>query len=247
MTFLRIAALAMAVIPFHGQAAQTPLQTGTFISEGGRGTLTISREPEGALRFDLGSEGGNGHICGLGGKIQNGKSIPEPMGDEPRPSTDKPCIVSFQREGTTVVVTDNHSMECRDYCGVRATYDGLYRTPLKGCLERALDKTKAEFRRFYDKKMYKEARGRLAPVLRDCAKTLGRLEEAWIRNDLAITQYRLGDFASCLQTLQPLAADAAMTDQELRESQDGPTTADNYEPVIKAARTNLNLCKAKAK
>jgi hypothetical protein len=69
------------------------------------------------------------------------------------------------------------------------------------------------------------------------------LETASIRNDLAVTQYHLHDRAACLSTLDPLAADAAKSDAAIRENFP-PTDADDYLPLVKAARTNLKLCNA---
>lgn len=85
-------------------------------------------------------------------------------------------------------------------------------------------------------------RAQLEPAFNNCAKTLDWLETGWIRNDLAITQYRLGDSAGCLRTLEPLAKDAAKSDAQIRDEMVAPTDVENWLPVVKAARTNLKLC-----
>jgi hypothetical protein len=54
----------------------------------------------------------------------------------------------------------------------------------------------------------------------------------------------LGDFTACQRTLQSLAADAAKTDEALREKYP-PSDADSYLPIVKAARTNIKLCEAR--
>ncbi len=72
---------------------------------------------------------------------------------------------------------------------------------------------------------------------------LSWLEKPSIRNDLAVTLYHLHDRAACLSVLEPLAEDASKTDAAIRENYP-PTDADDYLPLIKAARTNLKLCKA---
>jgi hypothetical protein len=60
-----------------------------------------------------------------------------------------------------------------------------------------------------------------------------------MRNDLAITQYHLHDFAGCKRTLEPLREDAAKTDEQLEY----PVFAlEARLPGIHAARTNIKLC-----
>ena len=48
-------------------------------------------------------------------------------------------------------------------------------------------------------------------------------------------------FATCRQVLEPLAKDAAMTDTQVRD-EFPPTDAGSYLPVVRATRTNLELC-----
>jgi hypothetical protein len=66
--------------------------------------------------------------------------------------------------------------------------------------------------------------------------------KGWIRNDLALAQLRSGDAAACRQTLAPLAEEAGRTDEQLRENYP-PVDADVVLPMLKAARTNLRLCR----
>jgi hypothetical protein len=98
------------------------------------------------------------------------------------------------------------------------------------------------FKRQYDAKDFAAAQATLAPVLGDCSKTLDWITTGRVRNDLAITQFRLGDRAGCLKTLEPLAEDAAKTDQGVKDSYP-PADAEDILPVARAARTNLKLCK----
>lgn len=79
-------------------------------------------------------------------------------------------------------------------------------------------------------------------MLARCQKTLDWLGAHWLRNDLALAQLRLGDAAACRATLQPLAADAARSDDAIRDSYP-PSDAESYLGVLKAARTNLKLCR----
>ena len=60
-----------------------------------------------------------------------------------------------------------------------------------------------------------------------------------MRNDLAITQYHLHDYAGCKHTLEPLREEATKTDEELQY----PAFAlEARLPGIHAARANLKLC-----
>jgi hypothetical protein len=59
---------------------------------------------------------------------------------------------------------------------------------------------------------------------------------------LNITQYKVGDKAACLKTLQPLAEDAARTDADIKEGYP-PADAEDYLPIVKATRFNLKMCK----
>jgi len=68
----------------------------------------------------------------------------------------------------------------------------------------------------------------------------------WVRNDLAMTQYQLGRPADCLATLEPLSADAAMTEEEARERY-LPGDWENYEPIVMETRANIALCTRRQK
>jgi hypothetical protein len=113
----------------------------------------------------------------------------------------------------------------------------------RACTLGALKKTREAFKVQYDRKDFAAARAALEPVVKACGRTLDRFEGGWIRNDLAITQYRLGDLAGCTQTLAPLSTDARKSDQHIRNDY-GQMDAEKYLPVIKATRTNLKLCSA---
>ncbi len=91
---------------------------------------------------------------------------------------------------------------------------------------------------------YAEARSTLQPVLQQCAPTLDWLEIDWIRNDLALTAYKLGDTAWCKELLRTVSVDANKTDDELRNDYP-PTDFDNVMPIVKATRTNMKLCQGR--
>jgi len=133
-------------------------------------------------------------------------------------------------------------MGCSVVCGARASFAGEYLKVKPGCDSSSVGESRDEFKRLYQRKAFAKAEKVLGKVLTNCEKTTDWLDRGQIRNDLAITQFHLGRGKECLATLEPLAGDAAMTDEEIR-SEWPPTDADNYLPIIKATRTNLKLCR----
>lgn len=212
------------------------LKAGEFIADGGGGTLVIKRE-KGKTLFEINTIGANFHTCGLSGEIKNNQARLEAM--------EKECVVTFTKKDKDIDVAQSGE-ECRHYCGARAAFEGLYLEPAHGCSEAARTKTRKRFKELYDKKEYEEALKYLAPILKTCARTLGWIETGWIKNDVALTQYKLGDLAGCKQTLGSFAAEVAQTDDEIRNNYP-PSDADTWLPVVKAARYNLGLCSKKAK
>jgi hypothetical protein len=152
------------------------------------------------------------------------------------------CAVDFTPAGQRVGVDTATAEACRDFCGMRAWFGGDYLRPTPGCTDRAIATTRRHFKRAYDAKDYRLALTTLAPVLQDCDEVLTGVTKGWIRNDLALAQLRSGDAAACRQTLAPLAEEAGRTDEQLRENYP-PVDADVVLPMLKAARTNLRLCR----
>jgi len=226
--------ISLLAIPFHSHAQNKAIQPGEYISEGGWGNLTVTRNKQGGLSFEISSMGANGHTCNLSGDIRNGRAVLE--GSE----ESKPCIVTFKPSGNGLNVTDNDGA-CSYFCGVRAGFTNLYIKPQPACKPAAIQKTRDEFKKLYDRKAYSQARAKLEPVLKNCSELIHWTDMGWIQNDLAITLYKLGDYAGCRNTLRTLKEDAGKTDDELRE-QYPPADADIAIPIAKATRTNLRLC-----
>ena len=61
---------------------------------------------------------------------------------------------------------------------------------------------RADFKKVYDEKKYELAANILSPLTTDCAKELDAETRAWIANDMAITQYKLGEPQRCLEYVQ---------------------------------------------
>jgi hypothetical protein len=215
-------------------AADAPIEAGEYITEGGWGRLSIKPAKGAKLRFAIDAVGANGHTCDLSGEIRNSRAVLE--GEDKA----KPCVVEFYAAKNGVNVSSD---ECRYYCGVRAGFDALYLKPAAGCEGAARDKAEKSFKKLYGHKNYPEAKTTLEPLLKNCLKTLHSAELGSIRNDLAITMYKLGDFAGCLGVLEPYVADAKLSDEKLREDLP-PADGDMLVDVVRAARTNLKLCRA---
>jgi hypothetical protein len=231
----RLAVLALllhgAVIGPAGADAPAP---GEYVTERGWGTLQVSSPAGGSTTFTIISVGSNMHSCELGGEIVGGRASLEA-------EDGKRCVVDFAPKSDGIEVTSNDA--CRYYCGARAAFEGLYLKAPDGCTGRAQAETRKGFKRLYDKKNYRDARATLEPLLARCGRILGWLDAGWIRNDLALTQHKLGDDSGCRRTLEPLAADATKSDDDIA-SEYPPSDADAYLPIVKATRTNLELCTA---
>ena len=243
--FARAAALSMLVAA-RGPAGAQPASDwvepalGEYQREGGSGRLTITRQGPASLRFRLRAEGPNGHSCALEGEILAGVASLAPDG------TREICRVVLGREGESVAVSSNGADACRVYCGVRASFEGLYRPTVMGCAEPARRAARRSFKALYDAGDHAKALATLQPVLERCAAATPWLEAGWIRNDVAITQLRLGAARDCLRTLEPLRADAARSEVDIRAAFP-PSDADRYLAILRATRINASRCGAAAR
>jgi hypothetical protein len=229
MKKLRHVLLSLALLGCSAlAAAQTTPPAGEYIYQGGSGQLRVKADGH----FDITTIGANAHTCALDGSIVRGKAKID----------DGACVVSFAVDADKVKVSTNGEEQCRDNCGARAGFEGTYTRPAPGCTDKAVTNTRKVFKRQYDAKSYAAARTTLAPVLTDCDATLDWITKGWVRNDLALTQYKLDDRAACLKTLQPLAEDAALSDDGVKENYP-PADAEIFLPVVRATRTNLKLCR----
>ncbi len=219
-------------------AGQTAIQPGSYLTDGGWGELTIKRGKGGKTFFRIFAMGGNAHMCELEGEIKGGKAVlAEAVEDR-----GEPCVVLFTPKGENIEVIPQTPESCRYFCGMRASFEGTYQRPAPGCLPRVMSRTRAEFKRMYDKKQYAEALASLEPLLKNCEKTITWLDKGRIQNDLAVTLHKLGRYDDCIRILEPLAEDAAKTDEQIK-SDYPPSDAESYLPIVKSTRTNLKLCR----
>lgn len=226
-----ICKLVLACAAWASMGAVALAQTiapGSYVYEGGNGTLMIKSDQT----FSISTFGGNAHMCELEGTIRGNRGA---VADSKCGVTLKPAGANWQLD-----TTDD---SCRDFCGARAGFQGLYIKPSAACTYSAVAKSRKVFKSQYDQKDYTAAIQTLAPVLTQCAQVVNRFEEHWIRNDVALAQFKAGDKAGCLATLAPLAELASRTDADIRDTGE-PTYVENYLKLAKAVRTNLRLCKS---
>lgn len=200
---------------------------GTYVRAGASGTLVLQK---GKFRID--STGANAHVCSVSGTWSGEKGLANDEGER--------CDIGLVAKGDDVEVTAPTTDACRSYCGARASFDGTFFTPPKGCAAADVKKTRASFKALYDQKQYPEALAALAPLLTTCERVLDRFDVMWIRNDLALTQHKAGRDAECLATLEPLSEyrDASLDEPVGYE----PAYQDVLARIAKATRTNAKLC-----
>ena len=219
-------------------AVQAQIKPGEYVFGAGYGDLRITVGKGGAFNFRLNALGANFHICELSGVIRNGESR---MDDS---ANDKlPCIVTFTPQQDGIVVASKHERACSVYCGARAHFEGTYALPPAGCEPTHVANTRRRFKAAYDGKRYAEARTLLTPIHEKCSKIINDLDQGWVSNDLAITQYRNGDSASCRNILQPWL-ELAQTPDATIKSDYPPSDADARLRIAHATRANMKLCGA---
>ncbi|QNH18552.1 hypothetical protein HEP74_03724 [Xanthomonas sp. SS] len=210
------------------------LKPGEYLTEKGWGRLLLNKQ-NGTLMFSLESTSG-GDMCLLDGAIQGDHGIVKDDAGVPS------CSVKFTANAQGIEVTAATPTECKAFCGYNAGFEAPYLRVAEGCGQDDLDRTRSAFQRLYDAKNYKAALSTLSPVLARCLPTLEWEEEGAIRNDLAIAQYKNGLYAQCLATLDKYAEDAGKDDDAVVEGWT-PTLADRYLAIVRAARTNIGLCR----
>lgn len=169
---------------------------GDYTTERAWGSMEVGPvDGHGKQKFRIESIGGNGHLCGLEGDIIGRKA-----------TSDADCRIEFRvRPGEVAVdVLPGSEQQCREHCGMRAWFDGSYYPKIPFCqMETAV---RDDFLRLYQAGNFLKARDTLRDLLKRCGKFLTRYADAEVRNDLAITEFRLGNSAACLRTLEPLKA-----------------------------------------
>jgi hypothetical protein len=214
-------------------------ETGEYATDHGWGRLLISRQGSGSTSFSIETTTGES-ICRLGGQVVDSSGVVIEGNDRTS------CAIRFSESESGIAISTTTPDECRSLCGDNAGFEGVYRRVGRGCHSDEIESTRREFKLLYDQKKYQSALAMLTPVLDNCAALLDWEEAGRIRNDIALTQHKVGLDASCLKTLEPYAEDARKEDDEAANGWP-PALSDRYLAVIKAARTNIRLCSAGAK
>lgn len=208
---------------------------GEYVTEGGWGILNVKRDKEKGLVFELEAIGANAHMCGLKGGIR-------PDGRVDLEEGEPECKVALEPKAEGVDVREiGKPGACQYYCGMRASFVAVYRKPPPGCAPSAVEKTRQRFKALYDSRKLRDALAVLAPVLQ-CEKLMWFRDAAWVRSDLAVTQYFLDDAPGCLATLKPLID----KDEAVELPSGGPSDSEHNEPLEKALRVNFRRCARRA-
>lgn len=218
--------------------AHAQIKPGEYVFEQGRGTLRIVPAGADTLNFKLSTVGGNFHICELEGVIRNGEAR---MAESDQKNL--PCIVTFRAQPNGIAVASKHERTCSTYCGMRAQFDGFYTLPPASCAPSEVRRTRDQFKAAYDRKQYPAALALLKPVMDQCGSLLNEFDDGWVRNDLAITYFRVGNSAACRDTLRGLVDLARQPDRAISDGYP-PSEGAEYLRIAQATRYNMKLCGA---
>jgi hypothetical protein len=224
-----MAGLAIAAEP------ASALPAGEYLMKDGEATLVIKADQT----FTIDTIGTNAHTCNFRGKVST----------SPIRIDDSACYLSFKLRDVDVLVSAENRYAaddesgCSSFCGLRAAFDGGMFYSLPKCTQGSVANVRREFKLQFDRKEYATAKQTLTKLLSQCEHVLHWSLLDWLRNDLALTQYRTGDAAACLETLKPLHDLSSMSDEEVGEIPE-PTFVDIYLRIARATRTNLKLCNA---
>ena len=236
MTLVRTALLILIALGCSVAQAVAP---GEYTTAGGWGNLRVTAGKGADQRFVLRSEGANGHSCELEGNIHGQRA-------EVRPSPGElACEVVFAETAHGVEVTSN-GLTCRQFCGMRASFEGEYLRQAAVCTRPNLNQARRTALALYKAGKYQQSAELLQPVVDACEEALDWLEFYKIRNDLAIALHRAGDRAGCLKALTPPARYEDPAELTLL-SETEPSVYETWLPVLKATRFNRALCETAAR
>lgn len=218
------------------EAAGQSVAPGRYIAVGDWATLVVKKTPDGPVRFEIDAVGANCHVCTLSGVVLGNIAVADGAAD---PGASAPCRISLQRGIAGVSVTPVSGESCRDYCGMRADFAGLYKLPPAACTQKQQAARRAGFLSLYRAKKFAEARESLESLLAECREFLNWIEIDKVRNDLALAQYRAGDARACLMTLAETRAGKVRNEDELGLL---PCDNDSYIATARATWHNQKLC-----
>lgn len=231
------------------QAASLNMRPGEYVRERDSGTLTIRRNDQNRLTFEIEAMGGNCHSCSVSGELRGSIGHADSWAAD---GSDSKCFISFSARRGTVVVTPTTQEECRFYCGARAGFEGSYSIPPSACTSAGRQALRERSLALYRSRHYSQAVSTLQGLIAQCAEYMNWIEIDQVRNDLALSQYRNGEHVQCLATLNSTLAAKFANEEELKAGGSNvylpPCDFDNYVIVAKATWFNRALCtKAKSR
>jgi hypothetical protein len=207
------------------------IKAGRYIRSGGTAVMDIGASSiKRALDFDIEVIGGNAHLCGLSGQIVAGKT-----------KTDRGCVIDFgYREGVVTVTPRNETLaQCQEHCGMRAWFAGDYEQEPELCGQ--LKTVKKQFAKDYVAQNYAKAQTALFDFVKTCDRFVRWNDMVPLRNDLAITEFHLGNKATCLSALEPVSS--IFIDLPLDDVMGGePAFRDEGLKLAKTSRFNWKKC-----
>lgn len=234
---VRTACLALLLAAGLVQAAPPPPSTptpGEYATQPGSGTLTVRRNGKGLHEFAIFVVGGNAHTCEMGGWIERGIGI---VAGEPA------CRVRFITRSAASTDVEALDAACRDYCGMRAGFEGRYVAVPAACAPAERERRQAAFLRDHRARRYVPAYSTLTALDRECGAFLDWISRDALANDRAITELHLQRPQACIDTLGQTRG-AQYTDEAALRDALAPVDFDSYLPVAKATWTRLRLCRS---
>lgn len=218
------------------EPAKQEIRTGQYIRDANSGVLKIDSGGGNSLIFHIESSGGNCSSCTVSGEIVGGIGKAESWAND---GSDSNCRISFSAEHSTISIQPTTEDECRPFCGMRAGFDGTYRSPPTACTNAGRQKLRDQFLRMYRSRQFSPAAKTLQSLISQCQEFMDWIEIDRVRNDLALAQYRNGDPQQCLTTLNTTLASNAKSENDLSLP---PCDFDNYIGVAKSTWFNMALC-----
>ncbi len=236
---MKTAGIVMTLgLSLAGAAHAAGPKPGEYATQPGGATLVVT-QGKGGLRFALDAVGTNAHTCTLAGSLRGDEARTDPEDDGA-----SICRIGMAAQGDAIEVTPRDE-RCREYCGLRAGFEGRYVRVPPGCSVTGRERRNQAFLADYRAKRYAAALGTLRQTEAACGKFFDWAEKDAFANDKALTLHRLGRNQECLAALDDTLVADNRNEAELREDfWPAPTDWDIYLPIAKANWHNRKLCTA---
>lgn len=241
---LQVILFVVLILTTISAAAEEPPapSPGEYFRQNDSGTLTIKRDQDNQLVFEIESIGGNCSSCSISAPLNGTTAIA--VGDVE--DADSKCTVSLRPDGTGVDVDPLTEEACRYFCGASAGFSGTYRIQPAACAAETRRASRNEALGLYRSQQYAEAASSVEALISRCADYMSWNELDQLRNDLALSQHGNGESAQCLETLQTTRAGEVKDEEEL-EAGDivflPPCDFDNYIQIARSIWATRDVCK----